>query len=177
MTPVFICSQLVNEQQESRPLLSPSIDDFLCETKSEAIARPVTSNTAGNSFTFNWSSGRVHFHWRKIHGFFPQCILTGEKCLQPTKTLQHLLVTISQWVTFHYAVRNGHVYRYSTRPVLLNISMPLLATNDFSVRIFVFTSHLRSHHIRKSLKQKHLFQSKGFQVLPGNMLSDKSRVK
>ncbi|XP_011953918.2 PEX5-related protein isoform X3 [Ovis aries] len=38
--------QLVNEQQESRPLLSPSIDDFLCETKSEAIARPVTSNTA-----------------------------------------------------------------------------------------------------------------------------------
>ncbi|XP_077204427.1 PEX5-related protein isoform X3 [Paroedura picta] len=40
-------SQLVNEQQESRPLLSPSIDDFLCETKSEAIARPVTSNTAG----------------------------------------------------------------------------------------------------------------------------------
>ncbi|XP_044290587.1 PEX5-related protein isoform X2 [Varanus komodoensis] len=41
-----IKSQLVNEQQESRPLLSPSIDDFLCETKSEAIARPVTSNTA-----------------------------------------------------------------------------------------------------------------------------------
>ncbi|XP_006867752.1 PREDICTED: PEX5-related protein-like isoform X7 [Chrysochloris asiatica] len=39
-------SQLVNEQQESRPLLSPSIDDFLCETKSETIARPVTSNTA-----------------------------------------------------------------------------------------------------------------------------------
>ncbi|XP_037695885.1 PEX5-related protein isoform X5 [Choloepus didactylus] len=38
--------QLVNEQQESRPLLSPSIDDFLCETKSEATARPVTSNTA-----------------------------------------------------------------------------------------------------------------------------------
>ncbi|XP_075058278.1 PEX5-related protein isoform X2 [Mixophyes fleayi] len=39
-------SQLVNEQQESRPLLSPSIDDFLCETKSEAKARPITSNTA-----------------------------------------------------------------------------------------------------------------------------------
>ncbi|XP_031232449.1 PEX5-related protein isoform X4 [Mastomys coucha] len=38
--------QLVNEQQESRPLLSPSIDDFLCETKAEAIAKPVTSNTA-----------------------------------------------------------------------------------------------------------------------------------
>ncbi|KAE8603841.1 hypothetical protein XENTR_v10014480 [Xenopus tropicalis] len=39
-------SQLVNEQQESRPLLSPSIDDFLCDTKSEAKPRPVTSNTA-----------------------------------------------------------------------------------------------------------------------------------
>ncbi|XP_041419256.1 PEX5-related protein isoform X4 [Xenopus laevis] len=38
--------QLVNEQQESRPLLSPSIDDFLCDTKSEAKPRPVTSNTA-----------------------------------------------------------------------------------------------------------------------------------
>ncbi|XP_006162798.1 PEX5-related protein isoform X2 [Tupaia chinensis] len=38
--------QLMNEQQESRPLLSPSIDDFLCETKPEAVARPVTSNTA-----------------------------------------------------------------------------------------------------------------------------------
>ncbi|KAM9225571.1 PEX5-related protein isoform 8-T8 [Dugong dugon] len=38
--------ELVNEQQESRPLLSPSIDDFLCETKSEATARPVTSNPA-----------------------------------------------------------------------------------------------------------------------------------
>ncbi|XP_029473226.1 PEX5-related protein [Rhinatrema bivittatum] len=37
---------LVNEQQESRPLLSPSIDDFLCDTKSEAKAKPVTSNTA-----------------------------------------------------------------------------------------------------------------------------------
>ncbi|KAJ7400149.1 PEX5-related protein [Pitangus sulphuratus] len=42
-----VASQLVNEQQESRPLLSPSIDDFLCETKPEAVARPVTSNTAG----------------------------------------------------------------------------------------------------------------------------------
>ncbi|KAL1777563.1 PEX5-related protein isoform X1 [Sigmodon hispidus] len=41
-----VTPQLVNEQQESRPLLSPSIDDFLCETKSEAIAKPVTSNTA-----------------------------------------------------------------------------------------------------------------------------------
>ncbi|XP_026869337.1 PEX5-related protein isoform X3 [Electrophorus electricus] len=38
--------QLVSEQQESRPLLSPSIDDFLCETKCDRAARPVTSNTA-----------------------------------------------------------------------------------------------------------------------------------
>uniref|UniRef100_A0A672M704 PEX5-related protein n=1 Tax=Sinocyclocheilus grahami TaxID=75366 RepID=A0A672M704_SINGR len=38
--------QLVSEQQESRPLLSPSIDDFLCETKCDGAARPVTSNTA-----------------------------------------------------------------------------------------------------------------------------------
>ncbi|XP_029938562.1 PEX5-related protein isoform X3 [Salarias fasciatus] len=38
--------QLVSEQQESRPLLSPSIDDFLCETKCDGVSRPVTSNTA-----------------------------------------------------------------------------------------------------------------------------------
>ncbi|XP_066446183.1 PEX5-related protein isoform X2 [Eleutherodactylus coqui] len=52
-------SQLVNEQQESRPLLSPSIDDFLCETKSEAKARPVTSNTAVHIQTQleKWSDG------------------------------------------------------------------------------------------------------------------------
>lgn len=41
----------MNEQQESRPLLSPSIDDFLCETKPEAVARPVTSNTAGKQIS------------------------------------------------------------------------------------------------------------------------------
>ncbi|MBN3321616.1 PEX5R protein, partial [Atractosteus spatula] len=41
-----VTTQLVNEQQESRPLLSPSIDDFLCETKSDVASRPVTSNTA-----------------------------------------------------------------------------------------------------------------------------------
>lgn len=46
--PEIFCCQLVNEQQESRPLLSPSIDDFLCEAKPEAVVRPVTSNTAGN---------------------------------------------------------------------------------------------------------------------------------
>lgn len=43
--------QLVSEQQESRPLLSPSIDDFLCETKCDGAARPVTSNTAGTRDT------------------------------------------------------------------------------------------------------------------------------
>ncbi|KAJ0065012.1 hypothetical protein NL108_000995, partial [Boleophthalmus pectinirostris] len=37
---------MVSEQQESRPLLSPSIDDFLCETKCDGVSRPVTSNTA-----------------------------------------------------------------------------------------------------------------------------------
>uniref|UniRef100_UPI0037E9222E PEX5-related protein n=1 Tax=Semicossyphus pulcher TaxID=241346 RepID=UPI0037E9222E len=39
--------QLVREQQESRPLLSPSIDDFLSESRSDApSSRPLTSNTA-----------------------------------------------------------------------------------------------------------------------------------
>lgn len=39
--------QLIGEQQESRPLLSPSIDDFLLESRSDApSARPLTSNTA-----------------------------------------------------------------------------------------------------------------------------------
>ncbi|KAG9277719.1 PEX5-related protein isoform X1 [Astyanax mexicanus] len=41
-----VTNKLVNEQQESRPLLSPSIDDFLCETKCDESIRPVTSNTA-----------------------------------------------------------------------------------------------------------------------------------
>lgn len=44
---VYLPPQLVSEQQESRPLLSPSIDDFLCETKCDGLSRPVTSNTAG----------------------------------------------------------------------------------------------------------------------------------
>lgn len=44
--------QLVSEQQESRPLLSPSIDDFLCETKCDGVSRPVTSNTAGTALLF-----------------------------------------------------------------------------------------------------------------------------
>ncbi|XP_055501301.1 PEX5-related protein [Leucoraja erinacea] len=38
--------QLVNEQQESRPLLSPSIDDFLLETKTDSKSHTATSNTA-----------------------------------------------------------------------------------------------------------------------------------
>uniref|UniRef100_A0A8C2ZVD8 Peroxisomal biogenesis factor 5-like b n=1 Tax=Cyclopterus lumpus TaxID=8103 RepID=A0A8C2ZVD8_CYCLU len=39
--------QLVREQQESRPLLSPSIEDFLSESRSDAPStRPLTSNTA-----------------------------------------------------------------------------------------------------------------------------------
>ncbi|MFT7818910.1 PEX5-related protein-like [Arapaima gigas] len=41
-----VTTKLVSEQQESRPLLSPSIDDFLGEAKCDGAARPVTSNTA-----------------------------------------------------------------------------------------------------------------------------------
>ncbi|GLD71361.1 PEX5-related protein-like isoform X1, partial [Lates japonicus] len=42
-----VTTKLVGEQQESRPLLSPSIDDFLSESRSDAAsARPLTSNTA-----------------------------------------------------------------------------------------------------------------------------------
>ncbi|XP_040003202.1 PEX5-related protein isoform X2 [Xiphias gladius] len=42
-----VTTKLVGEQQESRPLLSPSIDDFLLESRSDApSARPLTSNTA-----------------------------------------------------------------------------------------------------------------------------------
>ncbi|XP_021251904.1 PEX5-related protein isoform X3 [Numida meleagris] len=57
-----MASQLVNEQQESRPLLSPSIDDFLCETKPEAVARPVTSNTAVDIQTQIEKWDDVNFH-------------------------------------------------------------------------------------------------------------------
>lgn len=59
----FVLFQLVSEQQESRPLLSPSIDDFLCETKCDGAARPVTSNTAGNGKAdppLKMSSSRPH---------------------------------------------------------------------------------------------------------------------
>lgn len=50
---IHLSLQLVSEQQESRPLLSPSIDDFLCETKCDGISRPVTSNTAGTALSFH----------------------------------------------------------------------------------------------------------------------------
>uniref|UniRef100_A0A668ANR0 PEX5-related protein n=1 Tax=Myripristis murdjan TaxID=586833 RepID=A0A668ANR0_9TELE len=45
--------QFQKPQQESRPLLSPSIDDFLCETKCDGVSRPVTSNTAVLSSTLD----------------------------------------------------------------------------------------------------------------------------
>uniref|UniRef100_A0A3P8W6Q8 Peroxisomal biogenesis factor 5-like b n=1 Tax=Cynoglossus semilaevis TaxID=244447 RepID=A0A3P8W6Q8_CYNSE len=59
------------EQQESRPLLSPSIDDFLSETRGDApptLSRPLTSNTAVLSTTLDLvdlsepsdTSGRSH---------------------------------------------------------------------------------------------------------------------
>ncbi|KAF1383152.1 hypothetical protein PFLUV_G00128330 [Perca fluviatilis] len=43
-----VTTKMVREQQESRPLLSPSIDDFLSESRSDASSssRPLTSNTA-----------------------------------------------------------------------------------------------------------------------------------
>ncbi|KAL3989188.1 hypothetical protein ACER0C_013506 [Sarotherodon galilaeus] len=42
-----VMTKLVGEQQESRPLLSPSIDDFLSESRSDTPSvRPLTSNTA-----------------------------------------------------------------------------------------------------------------------------------
>ncbi|XP_023256919.1 PEX5-related protein-like [Seriola lalandi dorsalis] len=42
-----VTTKLVGEQQESRPLLSPSIDDFLSESRGDAPStRPLTSNTA-----------------------------------------------------------------------------------------------------------------------------------
>ncbi|KAL6103688.1 uncharacterized protein ACO6RY_13583 [Pungitius sinensis] len=42
-----VTTKMVREQQESRPLLSPSIDDFLLESRSDGPStRPLTSNTA-----------------------------------------------------------------------------------------------------------------------------------
>ncbi len=48
--------QLCSEQQESRPLLSPSIDDFQSESKSDGATGPVTSNTAGSTIIIALSS-------------------------------------------------------------------------------------------------------------------------
>nr|XP_046265666.1 PEX5-related protein isoform X2 [Scatophagus argus]XP_046265667.1 PEX5-related protein isoform X2 [Scatophagus argus] len=49
-----VTTKLVREQQESRPLLSPSIDDFLSESRSDASStRPLTSNTAVLSTTLD----------------------------------------------------------------------------------------------------------------------------
>ncbi|XP_058489335.1 PEX5-related protein isoform X1 [Solea solea] len=52
-TLLTVTTKLGGEQQESRPLLSPSIDDFLSESRSDApsssSACPPTSNTAGVS--------------------------------------------------------------------------------------------------------------------------------
>ncbi|KAM9459618.1 PEX5-related protein isoform 1-T1 [Salvelinus alpinus] len=46
-TLLTVTTKLVGEQQESRPLLSPSIDDFLSESRIDGpVVRPVTSNTA-----------------------------------------------------------------------------------------------------------------------------------
>ncbi|XP_061589060.1 PEX5-related protein-like isoform X2 [Cololabis saira] len=66
--------QLVSEQQESRPLLSPSIDDFLPENRNDATSvRAPTSNTAVLSTALDLvdlsdsgdSSGRSNKnHWR-----------------------------------------------------------------------------------------------------------------
>ncbi|TRY79003.1 hypothetical protein DNTS_022209, partial [Danionella cerebrum] len=44
---------MCSEQQESRPLLSPSIDDFQSESKTDGATRPVTSNTAVLSTTLD----------------------------------------------------------------------------------------------------------------------------
>lgn len=72
---------------------------------------------------------------------------------------------------------------YLTQRILLNISTPLLAMNHVFMYIFIFTYlYLKLHHTRKSLKQKHLFQSKVFQVLAdgpiisGNILYNRSPV-
>uniref|UniRef100_A0A673L5K1 PEX5-related protein-like n=1 Tax=Sinocyclocheilus rhinocerous TaxID=307959 RepID=A0A673L5K1_9TELE len=72
--------QLCSEQQESRPLLSPSIDDFQSESKSDGATRPVTSNTAVLSTALDlvdlrepcerrWSWDRWSPHGSRKNGF------------------------------------------------------------------------------------------------------------
>ncbi|KAM6198938.1 PEX5-related protein isoform 2-T2 [Sarcoramphus papa] len=80
-------SQLVNEQQESRPLLSPSIDDFLCETKPEAVARPVTSNTAVDIQTQLEKWDDVSFHGDRSSKVHPSTERTTSSSRAPSKEL------------------------------------------------------------------------------------------
>ncbi|XP_064929008.1 PEX5-related protein isoform X7 [Columba livia] len=80
-------SQLVNEQQESRPLLSPSIDDFLCETKPEAVARPVTSNTAVDIHTQLEKWDDVSFHGDRSSKVHPSTERTSSSSRAPSKEL------------------------------------------------------------------------------------------
>ncbi|XP_016104750.1 PEX5-related protein isoform X4 [Sinocyclocheilus grahami] len=56
-----VTTKLCSEQQESRPLLSPSIDDFQSESKSDGATRPVTSNTAVSSSPLEkWEEVSLH---------------------------------------------------------------------------------------------------------------------
>ncbi|XP_063194500.1 PEX5-related protein isoform X7 [Chroicocephalus ridibundus] len=80
-------SQLVNEQQESRPLLSPSIDDFLCESKPEAVARPVTSNTAVDIQTQLEKWDDVNFHGDRSSKVHPSAERTSSSSRAPSKEL------------------------------------------------------------------------------------------
>ncbi|XP_074403501.1 PEX5-related protein isoform X9 [Zonotrichia albicollis] len=82
-----VASQLVNEQQESRPLLSPSIDDFLCETKPEAVARPVTSNTAVDIQTQIEKWDDVSFHGDRSSKAHPSAERTSTSSRAPSKEI------------------------------------------------------------------------------------------
>ncbi|XP_054139100.1 PEX5-related protein isoform X7 [Melozone crissalis] len=79
--------KLVNEQQESRPLLSPSIDDFLCETKPEAVARPVTSNTAVDIQTQIEKWDDVSFHGDRSSKAHPSAERTSSSSRAPSKEI------------------------------------------------------------------------------------------
>ncbi|XP_063194497.1 PEX5-related protein isoform X5 [Chroicocephalus ridibundus] len=79
--------KLVNEQQESRPLLSPSIDDFLCESKPEAVARPVTSNTAVDIQTQLEKWDDVNFHGDRSSKVHPSAERTSSSSRAPSKEL------------------------------------------------------------------------------------------
>ncbi|XP_021399080.1 PEX5-related protein isoform X8 [Lonchura striata] len=79
--------KLVNEQQESRPLLSPSIDDFLCETKPEAVARPVTSNTAVDIQTQIEKWDDASFHGDRSSKVHPSAERTSSSSRAPSKEI------------------------------------------------------------------------------------------